>query len=40
MVLKRKLRWDPEKELFVGDEEANTFLARPRRKGYELPDPA
>ena len=35
----RKLRWDPEKELFVGDEEANAFLARPRRKGYELPDP-
>ncbi len=34
----RKLQWDPEKELFVGDEEANMFLDRPRRKGYELPE--
>ncbi len=35
----RKLKWDPEKEVFPGDEEANTHLDRPRRKGYELPDP-
>ncbi len=35
----RKLRWDPEKETFIGDEEANTYLERPKRKGYELPDP-
>jgi hypothetical protein len=33
----RKLRWDPKKEKFVGDEAANQLLARPRRKGYELP---
>jgi len=33
----RRLRWDPDKELFVGDEEANTYLDRPRRKGWELP---
>jgi predicted dehydrogenase len=33
----RKLTWDPEKEVFPGDDEANRFLDRPRRKGYELP---
>ena len=33
----RRLRWDPDKELFIGDEEANTYLDRPRRKGWELP---
>jgi len=35
----RKLQWDPAKEQFVGDDEANTYVTRPRRKGYELPDP-
>ena len=33
----RKLQWDPQAEKFVGDEQANKLLARPRRKGYELP---
>ncbi|MBN2507159.1 MAG: Gfo/Idh/MocA family oxidoreductase [Verrucomicrobia bacterium] len=33
----RKLRWDPVKEEFPGDAEANRHLDRPRRKGYELP---
>ena len=33
----RKLRWDPVKEKFIGDAEANKLLSRPRRKGYELP---
>ncbi len=37
--LGRKLRWDPAKEQFVGDDEANDYVSRPRRKGYELPDP-
>ena len=36
-VVQRKLRWDPKAEQFVGDEEANKLLSRPRRKGYELP---
>jgi predicted dehydrogenase len=36
--LGRKLKWDPEKELFVGDDEANTYLDRPRRKPYQLPE--
>lgn len=34
----RKLRWDPDKETFPGDDEANALLDRPRRKGFELPD--
>ncbi len=36
--LGRKLRWDPEKETFPGDDEANTYLDRPRRKPYQLPE--
>jgi len=36
--LRRKLRWDPARETFPGDEEASSLLARPRRKGYELPE--
>ena len=36
----RKLRWDPDTETILGDEAASAYLARPRRKGYELPDPA
>ncbi len=35
--LKRKLRWDPKAERFIGDDEANGMLSRPRRAGYELP---
>lgn len=38
--LGRKLQWDPVKEVFVGDDEANTYLDRARRKGYELPEKA
>jgi predicted dehydrogenase len=37
-AVQRKLRWDPKREQFVGDEEANGLLTRPRRKGYELPE--
>ena len=35
--LGRRLRWNPEAERFEGDGEAGALLARPRRKGYELP---
>jgi hypothetical protein len=35
--LGRRLRWDPEAERFVDDREADRLLARPRRKGFELP---
>jgi predicted dehydrogenase len=34
--LGRKLYWDPEKEQFVNDDEANKLLDRPRREGFEL----
>jgi predicted dehydrogenase len=37
--LGRPLRWDPEKETFPGDDEANGYLDRPKRKPYQLPDP-
>ena len=33
----RKLQWDPVKERFVQDDEANRWVVRERRKGYELP---
>ena len=36
--LGRPLKWDPEKEIFPGDDEANQYLDIPRRKGYELPE--
>lgn len=32
----RKLNWDPEKEQIIGDDEANSFVSRPQRKGYEI----
>lgn len=33
----RKLKWSPEQEQFIGDDEANKLLDRPRRKPWELP---
>ncbi len=36
--LGRRLKWDPVKEKFLGDDEANNLRSRPRRKGYELPE--
>jgi len=36
--LGRRLHWDPQGEVFVGDEEANKLLDRPRRDGWKLPD--
>ncbi len=35
--LGRRLRWNPKKEKFVGDDEANALRSRPRRNGYDLP---
>jgi predicted dehydrogenase len=36
MLLKRKLRWDPVKEEFPGDDEANRLLERPMRAPWQL----
>jgi hypothetical protein len=36
--LGRKLKWNPIREEFAGDDEANKRRSRPRRKGYELPE--
>jgi predicted dehydrogenase len=36
MRLGRKLAWDPEKEQIVGDDEANGWLTREQRKGFEI----
>jgi hypothetical protein len=34
--LGRKLNWHAEKEKFVGDKEANSFLSRKYRKKWNL----
>jgi hypothetical protein len=34
----KALKWDPVAERFTNCDEANKFLSRPRRKGYELPE--
>ncbi len=39
MKLGRTLEWDPEKHEVVGDEEANSLLARPYRAPWPHPDP-
>jgi len=36
MKLKRTVYWDPEKEQFTNDEEANRMLARPMRAPYQI----
>jgi predicted dehydrogenase len=34
--LNRSIKWDPEKEQIVGDEEANRWQTREQRAGYEI----
>lgn len=36
MRLGRELKWDPVKREIVGDAQANSFLARENRKGFEI----
>jgi predicted dehydrogenase len=36
MRLKRKIRWDPDKEQIVGDDEASRMLSRPMRAPWTL----
>jgi hypothetical protein len=34
--LGRVIKWDPEAEKILGDEQAASFVARDRRKGFEI----
>ncbi len=36
MRLGREVKWDPAKREIVGDEQANAFLSRENRQGYEI----
>jgi len=36
MRLGRKLKWNPDQEVFIGDDEANRHLSREQRKGFEI----
>jgi myo-inositol 2-dehydrogenase / D-chiro-inositol 1-dehydrogenase len=36
MKLGRKVRWDPVKEVFIGDDEANAMRSRPQRAPYGI----
>ena len=36
MILGRKLTWDPQKGVFAGDDEANRYLKRNQREGFEI----
>jgi hypothetical protein len=40
MKLNRSLRWDPQSQMIIGDDEANKLLSRPYRSPYVHPDPA
>ena len=40
MRLDRPMKWDPEKREIIGDSQANEFLSRESRKGYEIEMPA
>ena len=37
-LTRRRIRWDAEKNTIPGDEAAARLLARPYRRGYELPE--
>ncbi|MEO2015714.1 MAG: Gfo/Idh/MocA family oxidoreductase [Fuerstiella sp.] len=36
MRLDREIKWDPARREIIGDAQANSFLARENRKGYEI----
>ena len=36
MLTEKKLRWDPEKEIFLNSDEANRMLSRPMRSPWHL----
>jgi hypothetical protein len=36
MRLGREIKWDPIKREIMGDAQANSFLSRENRKGFEI----
>jgi len=36
MRLDRELKWDPARREIIGDDQANSFLSRQNRRGYEI----
>jgi hypothetical protein len=36
MRVGRELKWDPTKREIIGDDQANSFLSRPSRAGFEI----
>jgi predicted dehydrogenase len=36
MKLRKKLNWNPQKDMFVNDDEANSFLGKPGRAPWQL----
>jgi len=36
MLLKRKIRWDPQNECFINDDQANRMLSKPLRAPWKL----
>ena len=34
--LDREIKWDPEKEAIIGDDQAQSLVSREQRKGYEI----
>ena len=36
MLLRRKLRWDPDREDFVSDQQASALVSRPQREPFTI----
>ena len=36
MLLGRKVKWDPQKQEFIGDDEANQLTRRKQREPYAI----
>ena len=36
LMLGRELKWDPEKEQFIGDDQAQALVSRHRRDAYSF----
>ena len=36
LMLGREVKWDPKKEVFIGDDQAAALVSRARRKPYTM----